>query len=126
MGPVWRPRTLKMSGRVEYPRRQNQQHQKNYKHGTQGKELAIDLEQYRDKNVQVKLVGGRQVTGILKGFDQLLNLVLDNSIETIKKFDEPETFRSLGLLVCRGPSVLVISPSDGSSEIENPFVSHEE
>lgn len=96
------------------------------KHGATGKELAIDLEQYCDKNVQVKLMGGRQIVGILKGFDPLLNLVLDHSVETIRKFDEPETFRSLGLIVCRGPSVLVISPSDGSAEIENPFVDQEE
>ena len=104
---------------------QSPQHRGPQKQSAAGKELAIDLEQYRDKSVQVKLMGGRQVTGILKGFDPLLNLVLDHSVETIRRFDEPETSRSLGLLVCRGPSVLVISPSDGSAEIENPFVSQE-
>lgn len=117
---------------VENPRRphhsrqhQTSQNKGSQKYGATVKELAIDLEQYRDKNVQVKLMGGRQIVGILKGFDPLLNLVLDHSVETIRKFDEPETFRSLGLIVCRGPSVLVISPSDGSAEIENPFVSQE-
>jgi len=30
--------------------------------------------------------------------------------------------RPLGLIVCRGPAVTLISPMDGSKEIENPFL----
>jgi U6 snRNA-associated Sm-like protein LSm7 len=98
-----------------------QQKPRNTNNQLQSKELAIDLELYRDKSVQVKFSGGRQVIGILKGFDPLLNLVLDNAVEVIRRIDEPETKRFLGLLVCRGPNVLVISPMDGSEEISNPF-----
>jgi len=29
--------------------------------------------------------------------------------------------RSLGLVVCRGPTIVLISPTDGVEEIENPF-----
>jgi U6 snRNA-associated Sm-like protein LSm7 len=32
--------------------------------------------------------------------------------------------RELGLVVCRGPAVTLISPLDGSKEIENPFLHH--
>lgn len=35
-------------------------------------------------NIRVKFQGGREVTGILKGFDKLLNLVLDETIEYIR------------------------------------------
>jgi U6 snRNA-associated Sm-like protein LSm7 len=29
--------------------------------------------------------------------------------------------RKLGLVVCRGPTIVLISPTDGVEEIENPF-----
>lgn len=34
--------------------------------------------------------------------------------------------RTLGLIVCRGPSVILISPMDGTLEIANPFIQEEE
>ncbi|KAK3001954.1 hypothetical protein RJ639_020248 [Escallonia herrerae] len=48
------------------------------------KETVLDLAKFVDKGVQVKLTGGRQVTGTLKGYDQLLNLVLDEAIEFLR------------------------------------------
>jgi len=48
------------------------------------KETVLDLAKFIDKGVQVKLTGGRQVTGTLKGYDQLLNLVLDEAIEFLR------------------------------------------
>jgi hypothetical protein len=33
--------------------------------------------------------------------------------------------RSLGLVVCRGPTIVLISPTDGVEEIENPFAVQE-
>jgi len=32
-----------------------------------------------------------------------------------------EQTRRLGLVVCRGPTIVLISPTDGVEEIENPF-----
>ena len=37
-----------------------------------------------------------------------------------------ENTRPLGLVVCRGTQVSLISPSDGMEEIANPFVEAEE
>ena len=34
--------------------------------------------------------------------------------------------RSLGLVVCRGTSVMLIAPVDGTEEIANPFAEEEE
>ncbi|MBA0553260.1 hypothetical protein Golob_012456, partial [Gossypium lobatum] len=48
------------------------------------KETVLDLAKFVDKGVQVKLTGGRQVTGTLKGYDQLLNLVLDEAVEFLR------------------------------------------
>ncbi|AQK46466.1 LSM7-like [Zea mays] len=81
------------------------------------KETALDLAKFVDKGVQVKLTGGRQVTGTLKGYDQLLNLVLDEAVE-----NERGKTRQLGLIVCRGTAVMLVSPTDGTDEIANPFL----
>jgi len=35
------------------------------------KETVLDLAKFVDKGVQAKLNGGKQVTGTLKGYDQL-------------------------------------------------------
>jgi len=76
------------------------------------------------------------VSGILKGFDQLLNLVLDQ-VEEEPSGEHPhfislptfltlllefqQTPRQLGLAVVRGPTVTLISPADGFQEIADPF-----
>jgi U6 snRNA-associated Sm-like protein LSm7 len=77
--------------------------------------------------------------GVLKGYDQLMNLVLDNVEEHLRGTNsasaisewvlmvDPEDgslldqTRKLGLVVCRGPTIVLISPTDGVEEIENPF-----
>ncbi|XP_020598886.1 sm-like protein LSM7 isoform X1 [Phalaenopsis equestris] len=93
------------------------------------KETALDLAKFVDKGVQVKLTGGRQVSGTLKGYDQLLNLVLDEAIESLRDPDDPlkttDQTRRLGLIVCRGTAVMLVSPTDGTDEIANPFIQPE-
>lgn len=64
------------------------------------------------------------VAGTLKGFDTLMNLVLDDASEFVVNLaDEsaPCTKRDLGLLVCRGNAVMVLLPEDGSVEVANPW-----
>ncbi|KAG7660912.1 FUR1 [[Candida] subhashii] len=48
------------------------------------KEAILNLNKYKDQEIRVRLIGGRQVCGILKGFDQLMNLVLENVKENIR------------------------------------------
>ena len=66
------------------------------------------------------------MTGILKGFDQLVNLVLDEAVEHMQDPDDPfhitDKTRKLGLIVCRGTIVTIVSPLDGMEEIANPFM----
>ena len=47
------------------------------------KENILDLSKYQDKAVKVKFNGGREVEGTLKGWDQLMNLVLDEGKEIL-------------------------------------------
>ena len=44
----------------------------------------IELAPYVDKKIRVKFVGGREVTGILKGADPICNLVLDDASEYLR------------------------------------------
>ncbi|EED21334.1 small nuclear ribonucleoprotein (LSM7), putative [Talaromyces stipitatus ATCC 10500] len=90
------------------------------------KENILDLTKYMDKEVNVKFNGGREVSGILKGYDQLMNLVLDDVKEKMRDESGNETTRSLGLIVARGTLLVLISPADGTEEIANPFVQQEE
>ncbi|EGN91783.1 hypothetical protein SERLA73DRAFT_148178 [Serpula lacrymans var. lacrymans S7.3] len=87
------------------------------------REAILDLSKYANERIRVKFTGGREVVGILKGYDQLLNLVLD---EVEEQINEPEPHsRSLGLAVLRGPTITLVSPVDGLEEIANPFVAQE-
>lgn len=84
------------------------------------KEAILNLGKYVDQQIRVKFAGGREVEGILKGYDQLMNLVMDDVQETLH---DPETGdvkskRTLGLAVLRGPALTLISPTDGMEMIE--------
>ncbi|KAK7413544.1 U6 snRNP-associated protein Lsm7 [Neonectria punicea] len=86
------------------------------------KENILDLAKYMDKQITVKFNGGREVKGTLKGYDALMNLVLDDVHEIVRDDEGNESTRSLGLVVVRGTLLVLVSPVDGSEEIANPFV----
>ncbi|KAG5980116.1 hypothetical protein E4U54_006830 [Claviceps lovelessii] len=90
------------------------------------KENILDLAKYMDKEITVKFNGGREVTGTLKGYDALMNLVLDEVKETVRDEEGNEATRPLGLVVARGTLLVVITPVDGSEQIANPFAAPEE
>lgn len=52
------------------------------------KESILDLSKYLEKNIRVKFAGGREACGILKGYDPLLNLVLDTTTEFLRGKDD--------------------------------------
>ena len=59
--------------------------------------------------VVVKLNGDRHVTGVLRGFDQFMNIVLDNTIDEKMKID-------IGMVVIRGNSIVTIEVLDKVAE----------
>lgn len=75
------------------------------------KESVVDLSRFIDQRVRVKFQGGREAVGTLKGYDTLLNLVLDNCVELLR--DPEDAFRlsgetrALGLIVARGPAITI-------------------
>lgn len=52
--------------------------------------------------------------------------MLDGTIEYLRDPDDPykltEDTRTLGLVVCRGTSVVSICPAEGMEAIPNPFI----
>ena len=93
------------------------------------KESILELNRFIDNQIRVKFAGGRESSGTLKGFDSLLNIVLDDTIEYLLDPDDPykltQDTRHLGLVVCRGTTVTLICPMYGMESISNPFVQQE-
>lgn len=68
---------------------------------------AIDLlSESIGKSVLVRLKGGRELRGTLRGYDYHLNLVLENAEET-----RGTKTRQLGTIVIRGDNIVLISPA---------------
>ena len=47
-----------------------------------------DLKKYMGKRLDLKLNAGRVVSGVLRGFDQFMNLVLDETLEHVSRIEE--------------------------------------
>mmetsp|Transcript_6917 Transcript_6917/g.7962 ORF Transcript_6917/g.7962 Transcript_6917/m.7962 type:complete len:96 (-) Transcript_6917:992-1279(-) len=91
----------------------------------QPRESILDLTKHVDKKVRVRFQGGREVVGVLKGYDPLVNIVLDETEEFLRDPENPDVLtektRKLGLTVCRGTSVMLVCPVEGMKQIDNPF-----
>ena len=64
------------------------------------------LEDGINKTVLIKLKGSKTIRGNLLGFDQHMNLLLDQTEEIPSEGDSKE----LGTIVVRGDNVIMISP----------------
>lgn len=45
---------------------------------------SLPIRSYLDQTVRVKCLGGRELKGILRGYDELVNLVLDDCDEFLR------------------------------------------
>lgn len=60
------------------------------------RESNLELNKMIDAKVHVKCLGGREIVGTLKGYDELVNLVLDDADEYLRgKFIVPSTHKFL-------------------------------
>ena len=60
-----------------------------------------------DLRVDLRLNGERRVAGIMKGYDQFMNVVLDEAIEIKQKGTAQAEKRTLGTIVIRGSSIVL-------------------
>mmetsp|Transcript_58677 Transcript_58677/g.70608 ORF Transcript_58677/g.70608 Transcript_58677/m.70608 type:complete len:128 (-) Transcript_58677:629-1012(-) len=93
---------------------------------SQKKESILELQKLINSSVRVKCLGGREMRGILRGFDELVNLVIDDCEEFLRDKNDltqiTDKSRKLGLVVVRGTQVTLVSPEEGTEEIANPFL----
>ena len=64
------------------------------------------LEESVGKTVLIRLKGGRSLRGKLQGFDQHMNLVLEDT----EDISDTNNIQGLGTLIIRGDNVIIISP----------------
>ena len=64
------------------------------------------LEESLGKLVLLRLRGNRSLRGKLQGFDQHMNLVLEDAND----ITHPDDIQSLGTIIVRGDNVIIISP----------------
>jgi len=65
------------------------------------RESNLDLAKLMDTKVRVKCSGGREVVGTLRGYDDLVNLVLDDCGEFIRGTNWNCVFYTIGLIELR-------------------------
>lgn len=61
-----------------------------------------------DKRMSLKLNGGRKVSGILRGFDPFMNVVIDDTVEE----NRDGTRNNIGMVVIRGNSIVLVEALD--------------
>lgn len=79
--------------------------------GTSDIRLSVDmavkvLDESLGRVVLIKMKGGKVIRGTLQGFDQHMNLLLEEAEELL---DEGKS-NKLGTIVVRGDNVVIISP----------------
>lgn len=83
----------------------------------------IDLEPLLNTQVSVRLISGRDVTGTMAGYDQLLNIVIEDATVkspgsvTISGEEETTTLKKIVII---GRMILAFQPMSGYELIENP------
>lgn len=63
-----------------------------------------DLKKYLDRRLAVNLNANRKVVGVLRGYDQFMNLTLEDTEEVLSE----KEVNQIGTTVVRGASILQI------------------
>lgn len=102
---------------------QNRQQKKNTYAPKRGP--IIDLEPVLNKQVSVRISGGREIIGTLAGYDQLMNLVVEKAVVKTPgyvSYSEQDEEMKLDKVVIIGRLLLALEPMDGYEVITNPNV----
>lgn len=78
--------------------------------------MASYLENLIDFMVNAITNEGRVFTGILKSFDQSMNMIIKDCFEKIYSKEEGVTFMSMGLYMIRGDNIMIVSEVDENLE----------
>nr|CAD7413923.1 unnamed protein product [Timema poppensis] len=78
--------------------------------------MASGLESYVNHTVSIITADGRNFVGTLKGFDQTINLILDESHERVYSTTQGVEQVVLGLHIIRGDNVAVVGELDDNMD----------
>ncbi|XP_003747595.1 small nuclear ribonucleoprotein G [Galendromus occidentalis] len=67
-----------------------------------------ELKKYMDKSLSLRLNGSRVVSGILRGFDPFMNIVLEEAFEEVKGGQRTP----IGMTVIRGNSIVLLETQE--------------
>lgn len=63
-----------------------------------------ELKKFMDKRLYLQLNGNRKVTGVLRGYDPFMNIVLDETVEETKEGQRND----IGQVFIRGNSIVYL------------------
>lgn len=69
-----------------------------------------EMKKFMEKRLNLGLNGNRQVEGTLRGYDQFMNIVIDDCVEVNAEGER----RPLGMTVIRGNSILTLEVKPGA------------
>jgi len=67
-----------------------------------------ELKKFMDKRLGLQINSGRNLIGVLRGYDPFMNLVIDECVEKMKSGE----MRKVGMVVIRGNSVVMLEGLD--------------
>nr|ABM55599.1 U6 snRNA-associated Sm-like protein [Maconellicoccus hirsutus] len=79
------------------------------------------LESYVNHIVTIITADGRHFVGTLKGFDQTLNVILDDSHERVYSTNQGVEQVVLGLHIIRGDNVVIVGEIDETIDSRTDF-----
>jgi len=74
--------------------------------------MASALESFLNKTISVLTGDGRNIVGTMRGFDQTINVILDDSHERVYSTANGVEQVPLGLYIIRGDNVAIIGEID--------------
>uniref|UniRef100_A0A7S1NW03 U6 snRNA-associated Sm-like protein LSm8 n=1 Tax=Eutreptiella gymnastica TaxID=73025 RepID=A0A7S1NW03_9EUGL len=78
--------------------------------------MSQPLEPFVDKQVSVITNDGRHIVGTLRGFDQCVNIIIEDSHERVYSTSAGVEQVPLGLFVIRGDNLCVIGQIDEAAD----------
>lgn len=76
-----------------------------------------ELKKYMNKKILFQLNANRKVSGVLRGYDAFMNIVLDEAMELIPKDDIKKEYieRPMGMILLRGNSIVMMESLERSN-----------
>jgi small nuclear ribonucleoprotein G len=78
-----------------------------------------ELKKYMNKRLAFQLNANRKITGILRGYDAFMNLVLDEAVEHSSQ--DKNDLHPMGMILVRGNSIILMEAlenTDNTSAIQ--------